>query len=616
MQDTNRQESGLATKVRRRRVLTKMGAIGAVGIAGCSGGDNTNEMTTQTSKKDDGQTQTKEDGKQPAEPNLTTEIRLPPADAQFNAYNPKQFADPPSTYIFDNFMYFNLGELKYSGYAISDYSFEARSATLTIRDGLKWHNGDTVTAEDVATKLKLDMYTGGPLKSFVDDVSGAITVENEKTVKVSLSQQVNNDIKLSLIHNKTLDTKADVFKKHVEAFEDASSSDETDQAIADLSSRVIKKPIGTGPFQFDRVEAQTMYLKKFDDHPDAGNINFNEVNFPFYDSDPVVWEAAINGEIDILSPMFTPGSKLNQFDDSWQHFSLIPNHWGMGIVINHNNEHFSKPKVRQAMMHAMDRDAAAKNGGGGAPIKVGVDVPSGLTGQVNGQIKGKWLKGVYDQFNKYPVDHEKGAQLMREAGYEKSNGKWVDSSGAPVKAHLNAPGWGDWVSAAEVCISNLKDFGFDAKITTQDTNTYLGQTYSSGNFDLGLMGWTEGERPYPFFHFDWLYNSSDAKDIWHVPETFEVPPLGEPSGTKETVNPVELNAQLAKASGEEETELIHKLSWITNQVLPALPIQEKIGQSYFSTDNWNAPPADSNKHQTFWPDSWLPRFGDFTAKTK
>jgi peptide/nickel transport system substrate-binding protein len=56
--------------------------------------------------------------------------------------------------------------------------------------------------------------------------------------------------------------------------------------------------------------------------------------------------------------------------------------------------------------------------------------------------------------------------------------------------------------------------------------------------------------------------------------------------------------------------------WLENQLLWRMPIQEKLDQSWYTTDDWNVPPADSKNHQVNWPQGWHVRTGALSAETE
>ncbi|WP_254546685.1 ABC transporter substrate-binding protein [Halomarina pelagica] len=600
---TKDDQGGTAGGLSRRGLVKVLGATGIAGaLAGC-GGRRAASDNGGGGGGGDGSTDTA----------LTFAQWAVPQDSQYNPWNSKNFAEPRRM-LWDRFMRYNIAEQKFYPYAISDWTFDDDSATLTVRDGLSWHDGTPVSATDVVNQLKLDMYTGGSLQQYVDDIAEAVTKRDEKTVEIALNQKLNEQILLSYLQPKRLIAKDSVYGEYVKRADEAGGEEARSKVISELQTTAITDPVGNGPFKFEDADSQRTLLTKYEDHPDAGNINFPKMEYLYMPTNQKRWNALINDRTDGSATLFMPANKLKQLPEH-THVGLIPRHWGLGLVFNFRNEHLAKPEVRKALAYVIDRKSVAKNSGAGTDSKLPVKYPSGLTGQFSGAIEDRWLKGVADTFEKYQPDPAKATELLESAGYAKEGGTWKDGSGAALQLDISAPaGFTDWVAGAKTVTSQLSSFGIKSQLNAQDTSTYWGKVYTNHEFTIGLQGWADYDNSYPYFHFDFLFNSTDANDYWKVPERFEVPPLSDPSGEPRSVTPGELVTTLTESSGEAALKQIQELAWITNQTLPVLPLQEKLAQTFLTSDDWNVPPADSEKIQLYWPTEWLPRTGDWTAK--
>ncbi|MFB6152357.1 MAG: ABC transporter substrate-binding protein [Haloarculaceae archaeon] len=477
-----------------------------------------------------------------------------PQDSQYNPWNGKNFAEPRRL-LFDRFMKFNLAEGEHSGYVVEDWTVEGKTVTLKIRGGQTWHNGDPVTATDVANQIKLDIYNGGSLGQFVapDDkgkVSERVTAPDDTTVKMSLAKAVNAQILLAYLQPKYLVAHDGTYGGFVEKFADATTKDERSSVLGELTNKTVPDPVGCGPFEFEDADTRRTLLTKYEDHPDAGNINFPEAEYLYMPSNQKRWNALINEQTDGSATLFMPSNKLKQLPDSVQ-VSLIPRHWGLGLVFNFEKEPVNDPRVRKAIAHVVNREQVAKNSGAGTNSKIAVTYPSGLTGEISGQIENSWLKGVADEFDTYgrgATQSEKAAALLEDAGYQKKGGTWK-KDGEALKLPLKGPaGFSDWVAGAQTVVSQLKDFGIKAEAIMKDTSTYWGKDYTNGNFVVGLQGWASYNQSYPYFHYKWIFNSYDAKNMWNLPKEFEAPILHEETRDSKTVNPSELVSQLSTAS--------------------------------------------------------------------
>ncbi|QGN07630.1 ABC transporter substrate-binding protein [Halorhabdus sp. CBA1104] len=614
----------------RRRLLGAGGAAAVGMLAGCGGGDTTTQADsngtpteTDTGGGDTGEeTETSEQG-DPADPTLSFAQWPNPNSSNYNPYNTKNFPKP-RRFMFDRFMYFNLASGEYEGYAVSDWEWDGNTISLTVRDGLTWQTGQSVTADDLLAQLELDMYTGGTLKNYLaEDIQESVQKIDDKTVELRLSD-VNTSIAMGLLQPKhiytpyTLDGASyDGFGRFVERYHDATTDDERSAVTNELTSKWTitpdDDPVGAGPFQFEDADSQRTLLTKYEDHPDADQFNYPELEYRYSPSNQKRWQMLQNGVTDGYDTLFMPENQLKKLPDNVV-VGTIPRHYGMGLIPNWENKHLGKRKVRQAFAYAIRRQLVARNSGGGTGTKAGVNVPSGITSQLTGDVK-EWLGDDYDKFEKYQYDTEKAATLMREAGYSKSGGMWRDSDGNKISMDLKVTSaFSDWVSADQTIVSLLQDFGIDANLITESSSTYWGKSYVNSDFDMATQSWTDYGRRYPFFHQSWMLNSNDATSYWNVPETVEVPPYGQPNAEPEEVNPLPKLQKLSSATGDQAAQLVKELAWIINQSLPAIPMMEKQAQTFMTTDDWNVPAKDSDKLQTYWPNEWLPRRGDWTAK--
>ncbi|MFB6086981.1 MAG: ABC transporter substrate-binding protein [Haloarculaceae archaeon] len=477
-----------------------------------------------------------------------------PQDSQYNPWNGKNFAEPRRM-LFDRFMKYNLATGEYDGHAISDWSIDGTTVTLTVRDGLTWHNGDPVTATDVANQIKLDIYSGGSLGQFVapkdkGKVSERVTATDDATVELSLVNSVNQQILLSYLQPKYLVAHDGTYGKYVKRFDNATSKDQRSKILSDLTSKTVPKPVGCGPFQFKDADTQRTLLTKYSAHPDAGNMNYKEMEYLYMPSNQKRWNALINKQTDGSATLFMPANKVKQLSKAVQ-ITLIPRHWGMGLIFNHSKAPVKDERVRKALAHLINRKNVAKNSGAGTNSKVAVTYPSGLTGEFNNQIESGWLEGVADEFKTYgraAKQSEKAAQLLEDAGYQKKNGTW-QKNGKPLEVPIKCTSaFSDWVAALQTIVAQLKSEGIKAKAVTQSNSTYWGKSYANGDFVVAMNGWASYSHTYPYFHFNWLYESSDATDIWQVPNTFTSPVLHDHLRDGKKVDPGKLLQELSSGS--------------------------------------------------------------------
>ncbi|NKE36446.1 ABC transporter substrate-binding protein [Natronococcus sp. JC468] len=478
-----------------------------------------------------------------------------PEDSQYNPWNGVEYAEPRRM-LFDRFMAYNIVDAEYEGYAISDWEIDGESITLTVRDGLTWHDGEDVVAQDVVNQLKLDMYSGGTLRDFVDDASSSVEAVDEQTVELTLSEPVNSEIVLGLLQPTRLVAKDSEYGEYVERLDDADGDDEEVEIYGELTDWAVDEPIGCGPFQYEEADSQRTLLTKFEDHPDADNIDFEQVENRHMPSNDARWSALQNDEIDGDATLFMPQNQVNQLPDHVQ-IAEIPRHWGMGLIFNYEDEHFGQREVRQAIAHVIQRDLVAENSGAGTGSKLGVKYPSGITGDFTNRVEDEWLDGVVDEFEPYDHDEGRAEELLEEAGYAKENDVWVDGNGDPIEIPIKVPsGFSDWVSAVETVVDQLRQFGFESEMLTRDVGTYFGQDFPDGDFVAGVEGWANYDQAYPYYHFDHLYTGGEGsiQAAANFPDEFEVAPLHDEVRDGDAIDPTEIIDELARTGTEESDE--------------------------------------------------------------
>ncbi|WP_440009879.1 ABC transporter substrate-binding protein [Halomicrococcus sp. SG-WS-1] len=574
----------------RRRTLEAAGTVGIASLAGCAG----------TSSND---SQNSNGNGQPTDPELTLSEWLVPKDAQYNSFNSKNWPGDASRMLYDAFVRYNAKKNEFEPNLLTDWSIDGKTVTLKTRKQ-QWHDGDSVTADDLVAQLRLEKFMG--MTKFLESAE----VTGDQSAKLTLTSEINPDVFLETFRNKRLTVKKSLFEKHLQEFESASSDSEKSTAQSNLSSRTIEEPIGNGPFELKTATSQQFTLTKFEKHPQAGNINFPRVVYKYFPSNQKRWQALMNNELDGQAQMFVPKNVREKFPKSVVR-AKIPTNSGFGVTFQHDHKHFGQRNVRQAVAHVIDREQVAQNSGG--DTKVPVDLPSAVPANTD-----EWLGNSAGKFNKYQTSTQKAASLLKDAGFERQSGTWVDSNGNTLKAPFKVPsGYTDWVTASETIVSQLQSFGIDAKLVSRSTSTFWGKDFAKGNFVLAAGGWSARLHSHPYFHLKFQLDSSAADNVYNYPDTVSVPSLnGSGGGSQEVDVAKEVESLLTAKPGKKTKQRVQKLAWVVNQTLPVLPIQEKLAQSFVTKDDWNVPSQNSKSMSVYWPTSWLPRTGELTAKTK
>lgn len=240
--------------ISRRRFVELTGASGAIALAGCTGEDSD---TGGDADSGGDESEVSADGTEVYDVNHVANTSLIPKNIQFNMQNPSSRVQKAQYHVFDRFARFNFATGEFIPYAIESWNFTGDTFELTIREGLTWENGDPVTSEDIATQLKLDQLTNGPLWDYTE----SIDEPDDSTVVLNISGDVNPaipkfDVLLNSVHQK-----ADIFGEYLETYENGNE----DEAARDLQQFAYKDVVASGPWSIESAGQQQLRTTRRDE---------------------------------------------------------------------------------------------------------------------------------------------------------------------------------------------------------------------------------------------------------------------------------------------------------------------------------------------------------------
>lgn len=522
-----------------------------------------------------------------------------PSDLQFNMYATQNIASYAALDVFDQYMKYDPVNGEFVPYAISDYSIDGKTVELTIRDGLTWHDGDDVTAQDIITQFKMLNLINNPVTDFVESTEKG---GDDKTVVLNLKGKTNQMILLHQLAQLRVNCKHEIFKQYI---------DDAEGLQGFMWHGKDQEIIGSGPWQFDNKDGQQITLTRYADHPDADGINYNEYQYLYRSSNEQGHQGLLGGELDVHISLFAPPPVVKNFPDSVVEANP-PAKWGYGICFNHDNKHFGNRKVRQAVAHVVDRQAVVDNAG--PRTKTPAPVPCGIAPD----DVSRWLGDSQSKFEDYGVDAsqtDKAASLLKEAGYSKQGGTW-QKDGEKLKVNYISPaGWTDWTTATETVADQLNSFGIDTSVNTLPGSDWTNR-FIEGNFTMGAFYWLPGQPRSAFPYFPLRYQLvAPAINHGHKYPADKKFTLEGMDGGDMSITPKSAFEKLAVTTDEDKvTELVRQLAWHNNKELPFLSMVGKLEQSWVTNDDWDVPKEGSDIYQIKWPANWLPRQGKLQAK--
>ncbi len=330
----------------------------------------------------------------------------------------------------------------------SDYTISEDGLvyTFTLRDNVKFHNGNAVTAEDVKYSLERasGLLDGTPLIATLSTIQ-AVDILDEKTVQVTVGS-----------------ANAELIYSFTAAIIPAGSGEEEG---AD--------PIGTGPFSFVSYTPQEgIVLAKNEEYWQEGLPYLDEVTFKIVTSADTALLELQSGSIDIY-PYLTD-SQSQALRDTHQVIAS-PSNVVQALFLNNAVEPLNDVRVRQAICYAIDKDAVNGFVGGGS----GTVISSAML---------PTLKDFYVDLNDVygnGADVEKAKELLADAGYP-------DGFDLEIAIPSN---YEFHMQTGEVIAEQLQSVGIHATINAVEWSTWLDEIYNGRQYAATISGITCDQTP-------------------------------------------------------------------------------------------------------------------------
>lgn len=223
------------------------------------------------------------------------------------------------------------------------------------------------------------------------------------------------------------------------------------------------RPVGTGPFRFANWRRGVSV--QLDRNPDYWGVpaRLESVVFRFI-GDPAAAYAAIRaGDIDAY-PNYPAPENLAEFENDPNLKVVIGATAGKVIMaINNRRAPFDDRRVREALSHAVDRDAVIEGAlfGFGEPI---------------GSHYSRQGRAFVDLADRYPYDPERARALLAEAGHADG---FAVTLRLPPRPYARRSG--------EVIAAQLAEVGIRVDIENLEWAQWLDQVFSRREFDLTIV---------------------------------------------------------------------------------------------------------------------------------
>jgi peptide/nickel transport system substrate-binding protein len=321
--------------------------------------------------------------------------------------------------------------------------------TFTLREGVTFHNGRALTADDVVSSYERIIDEGANAFRFANVEE--VRAPDDRTVEIAVTQPTPN-----LLAN------IGAFKGMAivpaEIVEDGSIGSE---------------PVGTGPFRFvSYSEGSNIVLEANPDYWGEGPF-VDGVEYRFISEGTVALTNLQTGEVD-WTDNIPPQDAESILSDGELSAEAVPGNDYWYFAFNLEREPFDDVRVRQALAYGFDRGALTQAAQFDAATPNQTAIP-----------EGSFFHSDYAPFDHDP---DRARELLDEAGVE---GLEIDL--------MVTNEFEETIAAAQVLESQWADIGVDTSIRILDFSAWLDEQ-GEGTFDAFLLGWLGNIDPDDFYY--------------------------------------------------------------------------------------------------------------------
>ena len=507
-------------------------------------------------------------------------------------------------FLYESLYYLNIfdGELRpWLADGQPEWNDDFSSVTVTLKEGIKWSDGEPFTADDVVFSVSMVMENPTMLYSpNLNEFTAAVVAEDDRTVRFDLNRPNPRYI---------LDFYGAHFYNAIRFVPEHIWKDVADVESFKNNDPATGLPVATGPYKYVRSgETEAIWDVRddwwgietgFKPRPQVERVIFIPMGTP----DRQI-ALAVNNDLD-WPETFSAGPYESIFarNPEWRAFTEdrpygYVDACPFALHINHQSGALSDPDVRKAINWSLDKAKFVNLAHEGVTPTSGPD--SWLEPFIWPNLGD--LPGFRDRnrdiIEKHEVElhsPERANQILDEAGYSlDSDGYRVDSNGERLKVNITwvPTGYVEFPAPVESLVNDLRAVGFDAA-QKQIQFAAFGEI-ATGGFDLALI-WVCGSTKDPYATMDGFHPKYVPDDPTERVGSFSpsrwTGPLAEQYGEA-----VDKMAQIHPDDIEALDPLVREAMdlWLSEMV--AVPLFQYPSIKPYNQTYWKGFPTDENPY--------------------
>lgn len=483
--------------------------------------------------------------------------------ADFNPFSPND-STVTNGMIYEPLYYFDtVDSSQVDPWLATGYSWSkgGTSVTFTLRQGVKWSDGQDFTAADVAFTFNKMVSDPTPYNGYDLPVTGA-TTSGDYSVTINFSKPVYSDF--YYIAGKVV-----ILPQHIW------------KSVTNPSTWQNSTPVGTGAFEVASVTPQVMTVTANPHYYRAGYPKIKTVKFLSYSGNTASNAAVEDGQLD-WSGNYIPNIQQNFLAKNSKYQLVNIPLADAFFVPNLKSGPTAQLPVREAISDALGRsfisqsvydgEAPATNPEAALAPDFAAQIDPSLPAQIDGN-----------------TNVAKAQQVLEAAGYKLgSNGMFTDPSGKPLSIDIEViSGYSDYVQIVQIAQQQLKAAGIQLNVQSESAQTF-GNDQDNGNFQMLISNFGYTPNAYAYY-----YNLLDSA-------------IAPKSGTPDTLgnyggyDNAQVDADLTTIAGTNNPSVQNPAFYDIEQHMvddmPLIPLFEQQNEQEFNGNAVTGFPTKSNPY--------------------
>ena len=362
-----------------------------------------------------------------------------------------------------------------------EFSKDCRDLTFRLRPGVKWHDGQPFTAEDVVFTWQtiIDSRVPSPYKSEYGLVE-SVRADGPDVVRVHYSQPFAK----ALTNWATAMLPKHLLERYVR-------EGRIREAPQNWSA-----PVGTGPYRFKELRSGEKVVLVSNPDYWEGRPYISRIVYRIIPSQATTFLELKAKGVDAMlltALQYQRQTSYPAFRQAYQRFRHPGNAYTY-VGFNLKDPRFADRRVRQAFAYAIDKRQVMEG------------VRLGLAREATGPYKpGTWV--YTDKVKTYPYDMDKARRLLAEAGWTRNSDGLLVKDGRPFSFELlTNQGNDERKKIAEIVQAQLRELGVTVEIRPLEWAALLKEYIKKRKFEAIVLGWGIGIDP-------------DQYVVWHSSQT-------------------------------------------------------------------------------------------------